>query len=282
MSVSIFDKLMAIPREIVIALVMLSMIYPTLYPLGLPLMTGQMAKDWYNVVEDLPAGSVVLFDIGYGAGGYPSLGPATIAVFHQFFDNDLKVIIMATALEGSMMYPLVMDSVKPETKHGAVYGEDYVFLGYIAGIQTAMAGVLGDLPAIITTDYLGTPISQISILDGIRGAQDIDMVAYMTTAGGTSEGWVYQGYSAYGKDLLGGFLSMMTTSMKPYYDTGQLLGIIDGVKGAADMEYLTGYPGDAIQSSDVLSFSQTLVLIFIIVGNISYWGSRASKKEEEV
>jgi hypothetical protein len=46
------------------------------------------------------------------------------------------------------------------------------------------------------------------------------------------------------------------------------------------MEFLTGNPGDAIQSSDVLSFSQTLVLIFIIIGNISYWGVRASRKEE--
>ena len=155
-----------------------------------------------------------------------------------------------------------------------------MFLGYIARIQTAMAGVLGDLPVIVSADYLGTPIDQISVLDGISGAQDIDLVAYMTTAGGTSEGWVYQGYSAYGKDLLGGFLSMMTTSMLPYYDTGQLLGVIDGVKGAADMEFLTGYPGDAIQRSDVLSFSQTLVVIFILIGNISYWGSRSARKGE--
>lgn len=275
---SVWDKLTAIPREIVLGLVLIAMIIPTLNPLGLPIMTGQMARDWYNNVEDLPAGSVVLFDIGYGSGGYPSLGPANIAVFHQFFDKELKVIIMATALEGSMMYPLIMDAVQPESRHGAVYGEDYVFLGYIAGGQTAMAGVLGDLPAIVSVDYEGTPIGQVAVLDGVSGAQDIDIVAYLTTAGGTSEGWVYQAYSAYGMDVLGGFLSMMTTSMKPYYDTGQLLGVIDGVKGAADMEFLTGYPGDAIQSSDVLSFSQTLVIIFIVIGNIAFWGSRASKE----
>ena len=280
MSVSMWEKLTAIPREIVIGLVIISMIIPTLNPLGLPIMTGQMAKDWYNYVEDVPEGSVVLFDIGFGSGGYPSLGPATIAVFHQFFDNNLKVIIMATQIEGSMMYPLIMDAVQPETRHGAVYGEDYVFLGYIAGTQTAMAGVLGDLPAIVTADYLGTPIGQIDILDGISGAEDMDLVSYITTSGDVSEGWVYQAYSAYGAKLLGGFLSMMTTSMKPYYDTGQLLGVIDGIKGAADMEFLTGNPGDAIQSSDVLSFSQTLVVIFILIGNISYWGSRSARKGE--
>lgn len=277
---SAWEKLAALPRELVLTLVLIAMIIPTLHPLGLPIMTGQMAQDWYDTVDALPEGSVILFDIGYGSGGYPSLGPANIAVFHQFFEKHLKVVIMATALEGSMMYPLVMEGVKPESNYGAVYGEDYVFLGYIAGEQTAMAGVLGDLPALVSTDYTGIPIAQISILQDVAGADDFDIVAYLTTAGGTSEGWVYQAYSAYDKDVLGGFLSMMTTSMKPYYDTGQLLGLIDGVKGAADMEFLTRHPGDAIQSSDVLSFTQTLVIILILIGNISYFGAKASRKEE--
>ena len=45
----------------------------------------------------------MLFDIGYGSGGYPSLGPGNIAAFHQMFEKDLIIVIMATALEGSMM-----------------------------------------------------------------------------------------------------------------------------------------------------------------------------------
>jgi hypothetical protein len=277
---SVLEKLGKLPRELVLALILIAMIIPTLNPLGLPIMTGQMARDWYNTVDALPEGSVVLFDIGYGSGGYPSLGPANIAIFHQFFEKGLKVVIMATALEGSMMYPLIMEGVKPEQNYGAVYGEDYVFLGYIAGVQTAMAGILGDLHAMVSAEYTGTPISQIPLLQEVQGADDIDLVGYLTTAGGTSEGWVYQAYSAYNKDTVGGFLSMMTTSMKPYYDTGQLLGVIDGVKGAADMEYLTKHPGDAIQSSDVLSFTQTLVVIFVIIGNIAYWGSKGSRKGE--
>jgi len=277
---SAWEKLTALPREVVLGLVLIAMIIPVIRPLGLPLMVGTMAKDWYDTVDALPEGSIVLFDIGFGAGGYPTLGPATIASFHQFFEKNLKIIIMATQVAGSMMYPLIMDAVNPETIYGAVYGEDYVFIGYIAGTQTAMAGVLGDLYAIVSVDYKGTPIAQIPLLKDVKGADDFTLVAYITTSGDIAEGWVYQAYSAYGKDLIGGMLSMMTTTMKPYYDTGQLLGLLDGVKGASDMEFLTGHPGDAIRSSDVLSFSQTLVLIFIVIGNISYFGARAARKEE--
>jgi hypothetical protein len=268
---SIWEKLMSIPREVIMALVFIAILIPALNPLGLPLLVGSMSEAWYDTVDSLPAGSIVLFDIGYGSGGYPSLGPGNIAAFHQLFEKDLRIVVMATALEGGMMYPLIMEGVKPESNYGAVYGEDYVFLGYIAGDQTAMAGVLGDLHALASTDYQGTSLSSLSLMDEVSGAEDFDLVAYMTTAGGTAEGWVYQAYSQYNRPVVGGMLSMMTTSMKPYYDSGQMLGLMDGIKGAADLEFLTGHPGDAIVSSDILSFTQTLVLIFILIGNVAFW-----------
>lgn len=279
MRMSAWEKLTAIPREVVLTLILIAMIIPALRPLGLPIMVGEMAKDWYRTVDELPEGSLVLFDIGFGSGGYPSLGPANIAVFHQFFEKNLKVVIMATSLEGSMMYPLIMEAVKPEKTYGAVYGEDYVFIGYIAGVETAMAGVLGNIHAIVSADYEGTPAAQIPLLQEIKVPSNFALVAYITTSGGISEGWVYQAYSAYGLPLVGGFLSMMTPSMKPYYDSLQLLGLLDGIKGGADMEFLTGHPGDAIRSSDILSFTQTLVIIFIVIGNIAYFGAKPSKKE---
>jgi hypothetical protein len=266
-----WEKLTSVPREIVMTLVLIAMIIPAVNPLGLPLMTGQMAQDWYDAVDELPEGSIILFDIGYGSGGYPSLGPGNIAAFHQIFEKGHRLVIMSTSLEGSMMYPLIMDSVKPESNYGATYGEDYIYFGYIAGEQTAMAGVLGDVKAIVTNDYNNNPISSYSIMDDVNEPEDYDIVAYVTTAGGTAEGWVYQASGQYDLPVLGGCLSMMTTSIKPYYDSGQLLGIMDGVKGAADLEFITGHPGAAIRSSDILSFTQTLVLIFIVIGNIAYW-----------
>ena len=271
---SIWQKMTAIPREVIMALVLLAIIVPAMNPLGLPLMVGSMSEAWYDTVDSLPADSVILFDIGYGSGGYPSLGPGNIAAFHQMFEKDLKIVIMATSLEGTLMYPLIMDSVLPEQNYGAVYGEDYVFIGYIAGGQTAMAGVLGDLQSLVTNDYQGTAISTFSLMDNVGGADDFALVAYVTTAGETAEGWVYQASSQYNVVVLGGCLSMMTTSIKPYYDSGQIAGIMDGIKGAADLEFLTGHPGDAIVSSDILTFTQSLVLIFIIVGNVSWYMTR--------
>ena len=80
---SIWEKLMSVPREIIMGLVLIAILIPALNPLGLPLMVGSMSEDWYDTVDNMPAGSIVLFDIGYGSGGYPSLGPGNIAAFHH-------------------------------------------------------------------------------------------------------------------------------------------------------------------------------------------------------
>ena len=56
---SFLQKLSNIPREIILALILLAMIIPTLYPLGLPLMVSDMSRDWYNTVDELPEGLVV-------------------------------------------------------------------------------------------------------------------------------------------------------------------------------------------------------------------------------
>lgn len=275
---TVWESLENLPRWLILGLIVIAMIIPIMRPLGLPIVTSEETRDFYDVIEGIPAGGVLLFDIGYGSGGYPSLGPGNIALFHQAFSRPIKVVIIATALEGSMMYPLVMKGVQDTlTEYGKVYGTDYCFLGYIAGEQTAMAAVLGDLHAAFTADFYGTPIAQISMLADIRDYNDIDVVAYITTAGGISEGWVYQSFSRYNRVTVGGWLSMMTAAMKPYYTAGSLAGYMDGIKGAADYEYFTGHPGDALLSTDVLSLTQTLVLIYIIIGNIAYFGRRAAE-----
>jgi len=270
-------KVGALPRWFVMTLVVIFMAIPLIHPLGLPIVVSESTKDFYNAIDQLKPGDVVLFDIGFGSGGYPTLGPAAIAVLRHCFSKHLKVVIMATAQEGTVIYPLIMDKVKPEEVYGAKYGEDYVFLGYIAGVQTAMAAVLGDLHSAAPVDYFGKSIDTLPMMANIRGADDIDVVAYLTTAGEIAEGWVYQSYSRYKKVTCGGWLSMMTPSLKPYYDAGALTGMMDGIRGAAEYEYLIDQPGDALKTTDILNLTQTWVLILVILGNIAYFVTRGKE-----
>lgn len=151
---STWEKLAALPREIVLTIVLIAMIVPAIRPFRLPIMVGKMSKDWYNTVDSLPD-SPLRHRIQLR--GLSNPRPMRRRNPPQMFEKHLKIIIMATQLEGSMMYPLIMEKVKPEKNYGAEYGKDYVFLGYIAGAQTAMATVLGDIHTAVKEDYYGTP-----------------------------------------------------------------------------------------------------------------------------
>ncbi len=271
------EKVGALPRWLVMTIVVVLMAIPLIKPLGILPVISESTMDYYNAIDQLKPGDVVLFDIGFGSGGYPTLGPASIAILRHCFSKDLKVVIMATQQEGAVIYPLIMDEVKPEEVYGAKYGEDYVFLGYMAGVQTAMAAVLGDLHSAAPVDYTGKSIDTLPMMANIKGADDIDVVAYLTTAGEVAEGWVYQAYSRYKKTTCGGWLSMMTPSLKPYYDTGALTGMLDGIRGAAEYEKLIGEPGDAMKTTDILNLTQLWVLILIVLGNIAFFAARGKE-----
>jgi hypothetical protein len=59
----------------------------------------------------------------------------------------------------------------------------------------------------------------------------------------------------------------------------QLTGLLAGLKGAAEYEYLINHPGTATSGMDAQSIAHLIIIIFIIIGNVSYWRNR--KKEEK-
>lgn len=279
---AIRERLGALPRWLVLGLMVIAMITTILRPLGLPITTWRGTRDYYETVQAIPPGGVLLFDIGYGAGGYPSLGPGTAAVFKQAFTRPIRLVIMATRIEGTMMYPLVMKDAEPVAKeHGKAYGTDYVFLGYVPGGQRAMAGVLGDPHGTVLMDHYGTPLANIPVMTDVRSPDDYDVVAFSTTSSETSGGWVRQAHDRYGKKVCAGLVYVPAHSMARAWYPASWAGVLDGIRGAAEYEYISGFPGDAIKNTDFLSVTQILVLAYITMGNIACWGHKLTRKRWE-
>ncbi len=274
MKMSFFETLERVPRWLIFVFVIIAMVYPILSPLGLPIQVGQTSKDAYKGVDETPDGSYVVFHVDYGSGGKPTLQPGSMAISHHLFQKDVKIIYFCGGMvDLANIYELV-ETLDPETKYGKVYGEDYVILMLSGPVVTQMQVVLGNLLETIPEDAAGATLKDLPMFEGYVETELINLVVQLTTSGDVSEGWVYQAYSRFNKRLVGGWLSMMTSSMIPYYQAGQIIGFIDGSKGAADYELLVNRPGTAVMITDILSMTQVVYLIFIIVGNIGYFGTR--------
>ncbi|HIH89335.1 TPA: hypothetical protein HA344_09045 [Candidatus Bathyarchaeota archaeon] len=272
---TIWDRLEDIPREILYGLLLITIILPMIYPIGFPVPISAEVQRWYNTIDALPAGSVVMIDFGYSGGGEPELAPMAVAVYHHLFKKgDIKVVTMSTSIEGPLLWEKAMLELNP-AQYGKQYGVDYIHIGYIANVEAAMAAVGKSISATTTTDYKGTPLSQYSIMEGVDNAADFALLICYTTGGDQSEGWVRQWYTTYQTPYLSCVLAMMVPTMLPYQKAGQIVSVTSGAQ-AGQMELLVEVPGRGIKSADVITMTHLLCIAFVVVGNIAYFGKKFS------
>jgi hypothetical protein len=265
---TIWDTLENIPREVLYTILLIVFVFPMIYPIGLPVPISSEVRTWYQTIEDLPPGATVLIDFGYSGGGEPELGPMAVAVYHHLFKRgDIKVIAMSTSIEGTQLWDRAMAEIRP-ARYGAVYGEDYIHIGYLTGVETAMAAVGKDLRATTQTDYHGDSLDQFPIMDGIVDAASFDLLICYTTGGDQSEGWVRQWYTVYGTPYLCSVLAMMVPTMLPYQNAGQIVALTSGSQ-SGQMELLVDVPARGIKSADVITLTHMLCIVFVVIGNVA-------------
>jgi len=241
---------------------------PLLRPLGLPLPITAPVKALYDKIESLPPGSVVLFEYGVGAASWPEHGPSNIAVLKHLLSKNVKIILISLyTAEGPTNFAT---RIKPAIAHlleKKTYGVDYVDFGYVTGYETAMAAIAENIHKALPRDVYGTPIEQIPLMKNVKTAKDLALVI----ATGYCEPYIRQFYTPYGVPVAIMTWGMNAPGYMPYIAAGQLVGMVAGIRAAAEYEVLIASPGEACASSDALSLSHLFVVILIVIGNLQYW-----------
>jgi hypothetical protein len=63
----------------------------------------------------------------------------------------------------------------------------------------------------------------------------------------------------------------------PYVQSGQVSGIVIGLRGGAELEQLTKMPGIAAAGMDAQSLGHFAILAFMLLGNLAYMAERRKK-----
>jgi hypothetical protein len=260
-----------LPTWLYFGLIILAMAYITLYPLGFPIPVTSLTKDCYNAVDALQPGDIMLVDQGYESGTLALMEPGFVVVMKHAIDKGAKVVIVSSAVESPMIFGRAMAFVNPEAK-GFTYGEDYIHLGYFAGAEAAYAGIMEDIGGVFTEDYEGTPTSQLPLFAelGSPTHEKVKLAVIYTAGGDVIEGWIRQISVRFGIPLITEVNEMMVPTILPYYPVN-CAGILNGGVGAAEYEAFSGYAGEAIKLSDMLTMGGLVVLIFLILGNIGFY-----------
>jgi len=79
----------------------------------------------------------------------------------------------------------------------------------------------------------------------------------------------------------------MAPTYYPYLDTGQMSGMLTGIKGAGDYEglminaNLLDKPSFGTRAAGALSLVYTLIILLVILGNVGYYAARAAQRRGE-
>lgn len=274
---NIFEKFLHIDRRYIFILVALGVVLPLVFPLGLAVTTSPPVENVYEAIEDLPPGTPVLISVDYDPSTQPELSPMTVAVLRHCFARDLPVIITVLHPGGPGLGLEISDRISKEA--GAVYGEDYVFLGYKVGGSAVILSMGQNFLVSFPADYFNTPIDDLPLMKKVKNYNDIGLV--ITMSGSTyPDAWVAYAHERYGQKVAAGVTAVMAADYYPYLQTGQLVGLIGGLKGAAEYEKLINRPDDGLKGMDAQTIVHLLIVVFIVFGNIAYILVQRAKRRE--
>lgn len=267
----ILQKIQEIPRSVIYVTILIFMIIPTLYPLGLPVPVSEQTKAFYAAVDSLKPGNVILELLDYSSGSVPIHEPGAIVVGKHAVQKKAKIVYATITMEGTDMYVNLMKRLNLQ-QYGYVYGKDYVFLGYAAGDEVALSAIASNIRSVYTKDFFGTPIDNIEIMKNVRDYRDYALVIQHTA--GSPEAVVRQFVVRYGVKFASHPNEMMYPTLLPYYAAGQMVGLMKGAVGVAEYETIAKMPGDALKLTDVQALTHMVYLAFMLLANIGYTGTR--------
>jgi len=279
------EFLKRLDRRWIFLVILLSAVLPMIFPLKLPTVPGTDTNSMYRELQALPPGSIVLMSFDYGPSTKVELEPAaTAALTHLWRGNrDIKVVGMALWPDGGPLGRTAFKKVLADLEKEGVkktYGVDYVNLGYKAGGVVALRtiGNTGGFPGAFPKDLEGTPVSEIPLMKQARKYRDLAMIVTLSGGDPGIKHHIQVGASQYGLKVSGGVTAVSAPEMSPYLNSGQLVGLMGGLRGAAEYEVLLNINGEALKGMNVQSSVHMMMVILIILSNVVYFADRRNAR----
>jgi hypothetical protein len=269
------EHMLRLDRRIIFLVIGLCTLLPLLYPVGLAIKVSPEVHSVYDYIEALPEGSVFLLSLDFDPASKPELYPQAVSLLRHAFRKNLRVIGMTLWLPGTGMANEVITRVAGEM--GKTSGKDYVFLGWSPGGSSVIINMGQDLYKTFPTDYSNQPTKDLAVLKDVKTLRDVNYVVSLAAGTTGIETWYVFGKDKYKFELGGGCTGVIAPGLYPLLRSGQINGLIGGLRGAAEYEVLVGQKGRAVAGMDAQSATHVAIIVLVILCNTFYLMLRKSK-----
>lgn len=269
---TIWDVLLSVDRRILYLLLFLTISAFLLLPLRLPATITSPARAVYDTIEALQPGDMVMISSNWSASTIAENGPQLEALLTHLMRKQVHFTIMSNEAQARNLSRRIAETVAE--RNGYVYGQQWAHLGFYTNLVAAIKGMANNLTEAAKQDVKGTPIKDIPVLQNINSLKDYKLVIDVTPSG-TMPAWI--SYRPPNLKVAYFPTSVMAAEGYTYLDSGQLVGMVTGAKGAQEYETMLDIQGLGGPFANAISFSHVLILIFIALGNIALFMSRRAQ-----
>ena len=267
----------------------------------------------YDAVNRAPAGEkdgkIIVVAIDFEAGSLGENGNQARVLLRHLMLAHKRFAIYSIAPQGTKIGHALAENIARQ--YGRAYGTDWIDFGYVNMPFAFYKTIISDIPQAVPVDaMLQKPIGSFPIMKGIKSTKDVSLFVEVTTYGvlddviaivqPATKPRLNVGYACTG---------INATSAYTYLDSGQLVGMMPGLKGAADYEKLvdnledqeikTSQPFAVANKFDYnaptalrlpdparkLMFTQgaahIVILLFILIGNVGLILTRLRARARE-
>ncbi len=267
-----------VERPIIFIFMGVAVSVPLLFNITFSEKATPIVKAVFDKVEYLPEGSRVLISFDYGPSMAPEVQPMSDAFIRHCLAKNHKLFLMGLWATGQSLNADAVERVIKREFPEKVGGVDYVNIGYKAGSQGVLNVIITDFRKLYATDVDGRDLDSLPIFQDIKSLKDMDL---LLSVGGGFPGvkeWVQFAGDPGNVPTAGGSAAVTTPLMYPYYPR-QLVGLLGGIKGAAEYEselkkhypQFDKMPTPGVAMMGPQTLAHLMVMAFIVVGNIAFF-----------
>jgi hypothetical protein len=278
----ILEGLLKLDRRWIYLLIAVGVIVSLVGPFAIDVSITTPVARYYKAIDRLPPGSTVLVSMDLGPSTLPELEPILAATVRHALRRDLKVIAMTLLIEGPAIGERIMLEAQDDLNEGyaeagedglITMGEDWIYLGYRAGYGAVILQLGEEIRRAFPADYYGVPLDDYPMMKGIHSFDDMAVVAAVSGTSLPVE-WISYGNAPFGIPVIVGCTAVSAPEFYAYLQTGQMEGLLGGLKGAAEYEKLIARPADAMRGMVAQMVVHVLVVVLIVLGNVAYFVTR--------
>lgn len=264
-----WEKLLYFDRRIIFLLIGAAVLIPFLIQWTLP--HGKITdttQDLFDAIEQLPAGTPVMISFDYGPSSMPEVEPMATALAYHILSRDLRLVAATLFITGP---PMADRAIVPVAKElGKQYGTDWVNLGYKPGGAFLLTQMGENIKQAHPTDARGNSTADLPVMAGVGNYDDIGLVVDLAS-GAAPTAWIVYAHDPYQVKVAAGVTAVEAVDYYKFLQTGQLIGLLNGLKGAAEYEFLVGREGFGKLGMASQSVAHLLIILLVIIGNIGYF-----------